>query len=71
VGQNIIVKKQSTTIPIMIVAPSDPLDRDPQLVLGDVLNSYVSIEGAREDYGVAVCAEELSIDWEATGKLRK
>ena len=49
----------------------DPLDRDPELVLGDVLDGYVSIEGAREDYGVVVRPEELGIDWEATGKLRK
>jgi N-methylhydantoinase B len=49
----------------------DPLDRDPELVLGDVLDGYVSIEGAREDYGVIVRPEELKIDWEATGKLRK
>ena len=49
----------------------DPLDRDPELVLGDVLDGYVSIEGAREDYGVVVRPEELTIDWQATGKLRK
>jgi N-methylhydantoinase B len=49
----------------------DPLDRDPELVLGDVLDGYVSIEGAREDYGVIVRSEELTIDWEATEKLRK
>ena len=49
----------------------DPLDRDPELVLGDLLDGYVSIEGAREDYGVVVRPEELTIDWEATGKLRK
>jgi N-methylhydantoinase B len=49
----------------------DPLDRDPELVLGDVLDGYVSIDGAREDYGVVVRPEELGIDWEATGKLRK
>ena len=49
----------------------DPLDRDPELVLGDVLDGYVSIEGAREDYGVVVRPEELGIDWEATTKLRE
>ncbi len=30
----------------------DPLDRDPQAVLDDVLDEYVSIEGAARDYGV-------------------
>jgi N-methylhydantoinase B len=49
----------------------DPLDREPELVLGDVLDGYVSIEGAREDYGVVVRPEELTIDREATEKLRK
>jgi N-methylhydantoinase B len=48
----------------------DPLDRDPELVLVDVLDGYVSIEGAREDYGVVIRQEEFGIDWEATGKLR-
>ena len=27
----------------------EPLERDPELVLGDVLDGYVSIEGARRD----------------------
>jgi N-methylhydantoinase B len=49
----------------------DPLDRNPELVLGDVLDGYVSIEGAREDYGVVIRQEELGIDWEATEKLRE
>ena len=32
----------------------DPLERDPQLVLEDVINGYVTIKAARERYGVAV-----------------
>ena len=32
----------------------DPLERDPELVLDDVVDGYVSVESAREDYGVAV-----------------
>lgn len=32
----------------------DPLERDPQMVLDDVINDYISIQGARDDYGVAV-----------------
>ena len=32
----------------------DPRDRDPELVLADVVDGYVSIEQARETYGVAV-----------------
>jgi N-methylhydantoinase B len=46
----------------------EPLERDPELVLGDVLDGYVSIRGAREDYGVVI--RDLRIDHEATEKLR-
>ena len=31
-----------------------PLDRDPQAVLDDVLDEYVSVEGAHRDYGVVL-----------------
>jgi N-methylhydantoinase B len=47
----------------------DPLERDPDLVLGDVLDGYVSIAGAREDYGVVISPDE-GVDYEATMKLR-
>jgi N-methylhydantoinase B len=53
----------------------DPLGRDPKRVLDDVLDEYVSAEGARRDYGVALrgsLAElDLEIDWEETERLRK
>ncbi len=52
----------------------DPLDRDPQAVLDDVLDEYVSIEAARRDYGVVLrgSLEELDLEVEAreTEKLR-
>jgi N-methylhydantoinase B len=32
----------------------DPYDRDPSLVLRDVVDGYVSAEAAREAYGVAI-----------------
>lgn len=48
----------------------DPLERDPELVLGDVVDGYVSIVGAREDYGVVIRPEELALDWAATRNLR-
>ena len=32
----------------------DPLDRPPAKVLEDVLDEYVSVEGARRDYGVVL-----------------
>jgi len=47
----------------------DPLERDPELVLGDVLDGYVSTMGAREDYGVVINGEV--VDYDATAKLRK
>ncbi|MBM2803044.1 MAG: Hydantoinase protein [Deltaproteobacteria bacterium] len=49
----------------------DPLERDPELVLGDVLDGYVSIAGAREDYAVVIEPNALTIDWVATAELRK
>jgi N-methylhydantoinase B len=48
----------------------DPLERDPELVLGDVLDGYVSIQGAREDYGVVISENSLVLDFEATERLR-
>ncbi len=49
----------------------DPLERDPELVLGDVLDGYVSIQGAKEDYGVVIDEGKLTIDYESTGRLRR
>jgi N-methylhydantoinase B len=49
----------------------DPLDRDPERVLGDVLDGYVSVNGAREDYGVVINENGLSIDRGATEQLRR
>jgi N-methylhydantoinase B len=53
----------------------DPLERDPALVLEDVIDDYVSIERARKDYGVvlkAIDPENLQyeIDVEATERER-
>jgi N-methylhydantoinase B len=48
----------------------DPLDRDPQAVLMDVVNGYVSPEGAVHDYGVHGDADTLSVDHEATVRER-
>jgi N-methylhydantoinase B len=53
----------------------DPLERDPQRVLEDVLDEYVSVEGAEHDYGVVLRGSleelDLTIDWEATNALRR
>ena len=48
----------------------DPFERDPQSVLGDVLDRYVSVEHAREDYGVVIDTARRVVDLEATQKLR-
>ena len=50
----------------------DPFERDPQLILRDVVAGFVSIEGARNDYGVVVRAENgtLALDIEATQEFR-
>jgi N-methylhydantoinase B len=46
-----------------------PLERAPELVRQDVLNGYVSLQAARDEYGVAL-TEGLEIDWEHTKRLR-
>jgi N-methylhydantoinase B len=59
----------------------NPFERDPAAVLTDVLNGYVTLEGAARDYGVAITStrrpeEQVSlpkhfcIDEPATAKLR-
>lgn len=48
----------------------DPLERDPQRVLDDVLDDYVSAEAACRDYGVALDASGRAVDVAATEKLR-
>jgi N-methylhydantoinase B len=48
----------------------DPLLRDPQAVEADVVNGYVSIEKAREDYGVVIDPTTLKVDAAETDKVR-
>lgn len=49
----------------------DPFERDPALVLRDVLEGYVSPEKADEEYGVIIDPESGEIDEAGTLKLRK
>jgi N-methylhydantoinase B len=49
----------------------DPYEREPSLVLIDVVNGLVSSESARRDYGVAVDEDHMTVDLEATERLRK
>jgi N-methylhydantoinase B len=59
----------------------DPLERDPQMVLADVIEGYISITGASRDYGVVVhytgrpegmvrLPEDYRLDAGATRRLR-
>jgi N-methylhydantoinase B len=47
-----------------------PERRAPQAVLADVANGLVSVAAARRDYRVAIIAEPLAVDDEATRRLR-
>ena len=48
----------------------DPLERPVERVLDDVLDGYVTIERAREDYGVVIDADAMRVDEAATDELR-
>lgn len=48
----------------------DPFERDPELVLRDVLDRYVTLDRAQEDYGVAIDSVKRVVDGEGTKKLR-
>ena len=48
----------------------DPVERDPELVLSDVLDGFTSLEQALEIYRVAIDPETLVLDLESTDRLR-
>jgi N-methylhydantoinase B len=48
----------------------DPFERDPQLVLDDVLDGLISVTAAREDYGVVI-TDALRLDAAATAEARR
>jgi len=48
----------------------DPLERDPQAVLDDVRNEFVSVRAARDEYGVVVDTSSWQLDDVATERLR-
>ena len=48
----------------------NPKERDPKLVLSDVLDDFTDIDDARESYGVVINPETMTVDEEATQKLR-
>ncbi|MBI4529397.1 MAG: hydantoinase B/oxoprolinase family protein, partial [Deltaproteobacteria bacterium] len=49
----------------------DPLEREEEKVLDDVLNGYVSLRAAEEDYGVVIDSKNFCVDKEATEARRK
>ncbi len=49
----------------------DPLDRDPEMVREDVIQGYVSLEKAKEDYGVVIDPATMKADLAATDALRR
>ena len=49
----------------------DPLERDPDMVQEDVIQGCVSLEKAREDYGVVIDASTMKVDPAATEELRR
>jgi N-methylhydantoinase B len=48
-----------------------PRDRPAEAVLADVIDGYVSVEGARRDYGVVIDKGTMTVDAEATAKARE
>lgn len=48
----------------------DPLERDPEMVRWDVVEGFVSLQAAREAYGVVLDPDDLSLDRQATDELR-
>ena len=49
----------------------NPLERPIEKVVSDVRNGLVSLEGAREDYGVVIkSVETLEVDFAASARLR-
>jgi len=49
----------------------NPFERDPEMVLNDVIEGYISIESAKNDYGVIINPSTLEINWEETRKIRE
>jgi N-methylhydantoinase B len=51
-------------------AHGNPLERDPEMVESDVIEGYVSLDKAEEDYGMVVDPKTTKVDREAARKLR-
>lgn len=49
----------------------DPKERDPQAVLDDVIDGYITQKTAEDVYGVIILEDPLHIDTEATKRMRE
>jgi N-methylhydantoinase B len=49
----------------------DPFLRDPDRVLDDVRNDYVSVLSARKEYGVVIDLQTMTVDADSTERLRQ
>jgi len=49
----------------------EPLKREPARVLSDVLDDYTTLELAEHEYGVVIEPDTMTINHEATGRLRE
>ena len=49
----------------------DALTRDPERVRWDVKNEYISVEDAKNIYGVVIAPSTLEIDWKRTQEFRE
>jgi N-methylhydantoinase B/oxoprolinase/acetone carboxylase alpha subunit len=48
----------------------DPKERDPEKVLNDVIDEFISLDVAENIYRVAIDPLTMKIDWEKTRSLR-
>ncbi len=48
----------------------DPLDRDPERVKEDVAEGYVTLDGAKSEYGVVIDPVSMEVNEEATREVR-
>ena len=48
----------------------NPMEREPERVLNDVIDGYINVEQAKSDYGVAIDGARMEVDAQATTQLR-
>jgi N-methylhydantoinase B len=48
-----------------------PLEREPEKVLNDVIDGYIDVEHAKNDYGVVIDTATMKVSEQETAKLRQ